>query len=79
LAQVRTVTPKTRDGMVESLRVLKACRNLQSPRAALPCSSSKIASLARQTNCENRCARLPVCSSSGRLQPGVRTCLIIGI
>jgi transposase len=25
-AQVRTVTPKTRDGMVESLRVLKACR-----------------------------------------------------
>jgi transposase len=26
LAQVRTVTPKTRDGMVESLRVLKACR-----------------------------------------------------
>jgi transposase len=26
LAQVRIVTPKTRDGMVESLRVLKACR-----------------------------------------------------
>jgi transposase len=26
LSQVRTVTPKTRDGMVESLRVLKACR-----------------------------------------------------
>jgi transposase len=26
LAQVRTVTPKTRDGMVESLRVLKVCR-----------------------------------------------------
>jgi transposase len=25
-AQVRTVTPKTRDGMVESLRVLKVCR-----------------------------------------------------
>jgi transposase len=26
LSQIRTVTPKTRDGMVESLRVLKACR-----------------------------------------------------
>ena len=25
-AEVRTVTPKTRDGMVESLRVLKVCR-----------------------------------------------------
>lgn len=25
-AGIRTVTPKTRDGMVESLRVLKACR-----------------------------------------------------
>lgn len=25
-AQVRTVTPKTRDGMIESLRVLKVCR-----------------------------------------------------
>jgi hypothetical protein len=25
-AGIRTVTPKTRDGMVESLRVLKVCR-----------------------------------------------------
>ncbi len=25
-SEIRTVTPKTRDGMVESLRVLKSCR-----------------------------------------------------
>ena len=37
-ACVRTVTPKTRDGMIESLRVLKVCRKTASPRAALPCN-----------------------------------------
>ena len=33
----RTVTPKSRDGMIESLRVLKACRKTASPPDASPC------------------------------------------
>jgi transposase len=32
LAGRRTVTPKSRDGMIESLRVLKVCRNLRGRR-----------------------------------------------
>jgi len=44
LAQVRTVTPKTRDGMVESLRVLKACRKTTIAARRGLCSSSKTAS-----------------------------------
>ena len=33
----RTVTPRSRDGMVESFRVLKACRKPRCRHAALPC------------------------------------------
>ncbi len=35
-AGIRTVTPKTRDGMIESLRVLKVCRKRRSQRAGWP-------------------------------------------
>jgi transposase len=45
-AQVRTVTPKTRDGMVESLRVLKVCRKtaVSARRVALQLIQNSIVS-----------------------------------
>ena len=45
-AGVRTVTPKTRDGMIESLRVLKVCRKtaISARRVALQLIHSTIIS-----------------------------------
>lgn len=45
-ADVRTVTPKTRDGMIESLRVLKVCRKtaISARRVALQLIHSTIIS-----------------------------------
>ncbi len=36
-AGTRTVTPRTRDGMIEALRVLSACRKQRSRLDAWPC------------------------------------------
>ncbi len=45
-ARIRTVTPKTRDGMIESLRVLKTCRKtaISARRVALQIIHSNIVS-----------------------------------
>ena len=44
--EIRTVTPKTRDGMIESLRVLKTCRKtaISARRVALQIIYSNIIS-----------------------------------
>jgi len=40
-AERRTVTPRSRDGMVESLRVLKVCRKTAIKPGGLLCRSSR--------------------------------------
>ena len=66
----RTVTPRSRDGMIESLRVLMACRKtaVSARRVALQMIHNTI--VCALTACAINCATSPACSSSVRWPRG---------
>src|SRR5580700_5975866 len=68
----RTVTPRSRDGMIESLRVLMACRKtaVSARRVALQMTTTRSSAL--PTAFAINCATSPACSSSVRWPPGGR-------
>jgi transposase len=70
-AGIRTVTPKSRDGMTESLRVLKVCRKtaIAARRVALQLIQNTIVCAPDELRESLRTMR--ACSSSARWQPGV--------
>src|SRR6478672_13291315 len=52
----RTVTPRSRDGMIESLRVLVACRKTAVSARRVALQMIHTPSSARPTSCARRCA-----------------------
>jgi transposase len=73
LHERRTTTPKTKDGLVESLRVLRVTRStaVKSRRAALQLLRNHI--VRRPMSFATRCASSRGCSSSARWPRGGRT------